>query len=311
MKSYRFYYQLLDELRIAKSFTVSQLCEDIISERTYYRNMISNKDMRFDVFSKLATRLGVQPFEIVHYSTFIKDGDPGASRFIYRVHLQHFSDIDEIYAQIINHQDDNFEFGLLLQANILKYHYLINKISLDEYRSKLSEIIIQLNPLELHNPYIVSLFALYVNEYPMNELLNMDKLLEKMLELNDNLGIIFMLISHDLLLYKMIGSRTIDNILFSKCVEKFKGIVNYFPHKYFHGRYCLFAAYNDLLSNQLDSMETNLYRYFINQIILTGNQQYIDEVKKVSEAFQIDYHQFLRKKSIEYFHSSQFEVSSN
>lgn len=296
MKSYSDYFQVLDEIRIARGFTIFNLCEGIISERTYYRYLNSEANIRFDLFNKLAKKMKVEPHEIIQYAVFVRKGDPGITRFMYRVHVHHFDDIKDIYNEVIKIPYDDSSLSLLLKAYIANYEYIINKISQDQYRQILNEIFELNKNFNYPNINLTTFNTLYLLEFQDNENVCLRDVANQLLETELTSGILFQAFAYDNLLRLYLLSNNINEELFSKLVVSMKKLVGFFPHKYFRNRYLLYESYQGKLTGNDELTNQELYRYLLGNVLLLSKDDYQKEENEVQRLFGIDVIAYLKNR---------------
>lgn len=285
------YIRIIDEFRISKQLSVSALCENIISERTYYR-LLKSKEIKIDTFTKLAHKLGIELFDLVHYSVFSKKDD-SRFKFCYRVHTRYFWDIKPHYEIIKNHHDDCFELGLLLKTYVKKYEMLIGKITKDEYHQVLNEHMELLKDSKLPNVYVTFFFVCYIDAFPENEIISVEKVGQILLEDDIRMCVIMSIISIDLYMNRFVNTDMISDDLFQKLIQKMELYNGYFPNKYFYMNYCLYCAKNAQGSQQIAEMQKYLYRHLIILTIITDGDDYHEKMRLVENLFQINPQQFL------------------
>ena len=121
LNTYKHYFKILEELRLSKRVTVENLCDGIISERTYYRYLASEQDIKLDVIDKLAKKLNISTQDIIHHAYFVRQEDPGITRFIYRVHVSHHNDIEPLYQKVKALSLESESFQKALDVHVHKY----------------------------------------------------------------------------------------------------------------------------------------------------------------------------------------------
>ncbi len=295
MKSYSEYFRILDEIRLARGLTISELCEGIISERSYYRHLNSDKNIKFDLFNKLAKKMKIQPHEIIQYSVFVRKGDPGITRFMYRVHVLFFDDIKEIYHNVIKIPNDNSSLMLLLQAYIANYEYIMNILSKDQYREALNQIHEQIKHFEYPNINLTTFYTLYLLEFKDNEVISLNEVANQLLSTELTSGILFQAFAYDNLLRLFMQTNSIDIDLFSKLVDNMKTLVGFFPQKYFRNRYRLYESFKAKLEGKESDVDKVLYRYLLGNILLLDKKEYQKEAKLVESLFVIDTIPYLKE----------------
>lgn len=308
MTTYKDYYQVLDELRLSNKMTISKLCEDIISERTYYRNLQSNEEIKFKTFAKLLERLGLELPSFVHYAMYFRSGDPGIGKFVYRVYAHHFHDVEPIYHSVQMYKADNKAYGLVVKAFIKKYEYQIAKITKEEYINELEAIIINTDKELLNNIYIVSIYALYIEITQDNELVDIEKICNHLIAIDFRLNPLFYVISLNYILYTVVGSDLIDEKMFRDLVKRLMEMLQFFGIKVFLIGGALYTAYIHYLDNNEKLMNEFLLIYATNLSILYGGEEYQIAKKKVESLFKIDYDAFIIEQSKQAIRSKRFNI---
>ena len=91
--------------------------------------------MGYDILTKLSIRLGFSAEELIHFSVFVRQGDPSITRFMYRVHIKQFDDIQEILQKVYAYQEKSQTYALAIEAYKAKYACLANHITQEDYQS--------------------------------------------------------------------------------------------------------------------------------------------------------------------------------
>jgi transcriptional regulator with XRE-family HTH domain len=310
MTSFSYYIRVLDELRNAKGMSVSELCDNVISERTYYRYMHSVQEVKFDVFKKLAEKLGIDTYDIIHYAMFVRTGDPGITKFLYRVHIRYFNDIETFYELAKNYQEPHQEYRSLIQAYVKKYEAMSGRITQDEYRVYLQSLVSTIQSYAMQTVYGVGIAALYVIEFPQDPVIRIAAVLERLIEIDHKMSLLLMIITLDLVLDKTIGTDLVDPTLLLKGVAKIEQIVPYFPHKFFLMHYYLYNAYQMQTEAKPKDRDEALYYYLSTLILLEGHEIYQTSIERVTRVFGIDPIAFVKERSLALFASEQFHIIS-
>lgn len=302
-------YNILNDIRLSKGISVSALCEGIISDRSYFRLLKAQNNVRFDVFLRLAERLNVNVHEIVHYAKFIDRGDPQISRFIYRVHLHHYSDIIPIYEKVKDYIDEDQHTNDLLKAYIEKYQYSIGKCSKLQYHESLKQLYLRnmANGLP-KNIYAYSLAALYASEIPHNDECGLIHIANEFLKLDYRMGVSFYIISLDLIIRSLLFNSTKPYENMSILISKYTECVSYFPHKFFHSEYMLFNAYNRFIVDGTD-WQYMLIKYVYNAYLIYDKSRIEAEFVELNRLFKCDIKQLIDSKSYEIFSQDPFKLS--
>lgn len=308
MTTYKEYYQVLDELRLSRNMTVSKLCEDIISERTYYRNLQSDEEIKFNTFTKLLDRLGIELAQFVHYAMYFRSGDPSVGKFVFRVFAHHFQDIGPIYQTVLKFQADNRAFAMAVEAFIKKYEYLIGIISKEEYIQVLEVLIKTTNKDSLKNIYIITLYTLYIEMVKDKGIINVREVAEQIITIDFRLNALFYVIVLNYIIYSVIGTDIIDEKLFRDLVKRMKDVLQFFGIKVFLITGALYTAYIHYLDGNEELKNKYLLKYITNLNIIAGGEAYIFSRDKVEQLFNIDFDSFVVEQSEKEIKSNQFNI---
>jgi len=295
MNFYRDYFRILDKIRISKGISVSDLCYGIMSERTYYRYMLSNKDIRFEIYNKLLQKLEVDASNIIHYSFFAEKGDPGITRFIYRVHVKHFDDIEDIYHQVLKYTSESVQLETIIRIYVKKYEYTGGKISKESYLNALETALKKTIKYNENNINSAIVKSLYIETFP-----NCDKsIIESVCNFLVKNGLksepVFTVITFDNLLSASLRFNILSSELFIELKNLLGKIVQFFPHKYFVNRYTLYHCF--ALKNTKDESELgkHLYKYILGIVVLQGYKDFEKEINLVETLFDISAVEYTKK----------------
>lgn len=302
------YYQIIEELRIAKGVPVTELCQDVISERTYYRNLSSKGNIRYDILSRLSKRLGFTAEDLIHFAIFVRKGDPSVTRFMYRVHVKHFDDIEPIYTMVQNHQETSETYKLLIEAYLAKYAYIKQDISTTAYHQVLEALAKKGLSYGISDIFVASTLTLYLVEVPDQTLVEMDKLIHYFNTFEFRNNLLFYVFSVDLLLNQLMQATNTVNSRFIDALSHFGQAITFFPHKYFHMRYALYLAYEAKLKDDQLTLTNLLIKYLMHLNMIVGNPDYDEAIKQVHEVFAIDAFDFMQKEAVKRLKLSPFTI---
>lgn len=282
------YYQVLEEIRVARHVSIEDLCEGIISERTYYRYLTSKTAMKFDIFSRLAARIGVKPYEMIYYATFIRTGDPGITRFIYRVHTNLLYDIEPIYHAVKKYHEPQSELQHVIDIYLRKYELICGNISLQNLYDLISEkvsIVSSMDNLSLF-PFVI--LTLSLNEFNHKpDIAQVNKLSNYVLNCDIQFGIFYMLLAVDNLLSYLCGLDYYDLELIERLNDRFYQIQRHFRHMYYQMKYSYYSAY--LGSKKQDTQYmVHLMKYLFSVVHLLPQNERIKKFAEVNTVFGID-----------------------
>ncbi|MGD9910685.1 MAG: helix-turn-helix domain-containing protein [Candidatus Izemoplasmatales bacterium] len=308
MNSSKVYSKILEEVRKSKKMSISDLCENIISERTYFRYMKDDQFIKYETFAKLALRLGMEPYEAIQYATFIRKGDPGVTRFIYRVNSKQFFDIEEIYERLIPYHEVVEEYDVLLQAYLNKYRYQSNRISKEEYLARLNLSIHFFHNIPLSNIYSLAFHALFLEQSPHSEWIDIVTYTEFLVKYDHSMGILLYAVTLDLITQIVYANNLVDISLFQKIVDKQAVILQFFPQKYFMTRYGLCYVHSMYNQGKFDEVQKELYQTLISLSVMFSSTQLKEQIDKIEKLYDINAIEFMQDYSTKYLHSNQFLI---
>ena len=291
------FWQIIEKIRKERNLSISLVCEDIISERTYYRYMRSGCEMRFDILSKLSHRLGLDSVEIVKFAFYFNKKDPGITKFLFRLQTKQFSDIEPIYQSILEHKEENLSLQKLLNACIAKYEWIVGKIAKEDYISVLEKSLEYSSAEENNNIFILLTRVLYYEALPNNTRYSAECLAQAILKADFRMGFIFYVIALDCLMYSVLGSEKISIETFRLLTARFEEILELVDIKPFHMQKSLYKAYLHFLDGQIEEMKHPLFLYAMNLSVLFGGESYCQAKKKVEKLFKINLTDFLKEQS--------------
>lgn len=284
------YMLVLDEIRAAKKVSIADLCQDIITDRTYYR-MMKSSQVRTDIFTKLAQRIGVDFSEFIHYAVFVKKSD-SRFKFIYRVHTKFYRDIDEHYQAMKIYQDPSEELDLLIQVYLKKYEYERNIIKQSEYHRYLYELIPRIKDNQTFNIYLFTIQLIIKKDLPSCDSFDLKEMADMLYQEEFSYSVILVAICYDLLQEMLMEMKIYDESLL-KLLEKYETLITYFPSRYFLMRFNLYKAYTGKVIHDDIMVETYLYKYIVNALSMVEDDEYNHQMIKINEIFNINIQDFI------------------
>jgi len=308
MNYYKDYYKTIDLIRSSRHVSVSDLCDGIISERTYYRHLHSNGDnINIKTFGKLVNRLNVNITQIVYWSFFLKKDDPGILKFIFRVHIRHFDDIDQYYQNLKSYCDDDMYVDLLIKSYLLKYEYITHKISKSDCVDKLKKEIQKNDKIDLTNIYYLSSQILYFEVCDLSTS-DINNIAGQLLKHNYYMQPLLSLVSIDVFLSRVVGSNLINEKTLIALINRLKEILNFFPNQGFHMNGEMYLAYSCLLSNKIKEMNQHLLRCGMYVKALTKGEWYQYNKERIEKLFNISFNDFLVENFKRSLNSSMLNI---
>jgi len=279
------FMRVLDEIRSSRQWTVTDLTTDIVTERTYYRLLKADR-VRTDIFSKLCSRMGIDISELIHYSAFVSRND-SRFKFLFRVHIKFYRDIEEHYQAIKNYTDSDADLDLLLKSASKRYEKQRGIISAADYQAYLEGLVSQLKANSGFNIYLFQVSLFYQDEFPNATDFSLKDSAIRLERESISYSVHTMAMAYDLLLELLMksGSHSSET---SMLVEKFGQVFDHFPSRYFLMRYRLYQAYRALLQSDRVSMERYLFQFCMNAMSMLDSPELESQFDFVRTVFRVD-----------------------
>ncbi|MCF7932320.1 MAG: hypothetical protein K9K93_04045 [Acholeplasmataceae bacterium] len=285
----------LDKMRLAKKVSVSDLCQDIITERTYYR-MLKADHVRTSTFTALIERLGIELSEFIHHTTFVRKND-SRFKFIYRVHTAFYRDIDEHYENVRDGVDPNIELDLLLNVYVKRYEWQSGKITEAEYLEHLSSLIPDIHEDAPFNIYLFNIRLFILEAFPDTCSFSLEQAALQFEKVALGFSVNLSAVCYDMILHLLMTQQKHE--AFHTLIAKYVTFITYFPNRYFIMRLNLYKAYLGKITNDQTMRDRYLYKYLINVLSMENPDNTTINFAEVRHVFGIDHVAFLRKKTEE------------
>lgn len=295
MKNARQYYQVLNEIRLLKKMTVTDMCEGVISERTFYRLLQADSTVKIDTFIKLTKKLQISPYEVISYATYVSKGDPGLSRFVFRVHTKHYDDVDAIYEQIKSAVIDNNQLKNYIDVYMLKYQLDRDWINLEYYNQEIESIYKNHYIVGEHNLYNYILKLEYLLTIYQNDFTVIESTISQMLEVEPKMSVAYYIMEMDKILNLMVKSDHLDKVIFKQALNLFETSLQQFANKFFHNNYFLYLAFDNFMNDQAYEVELNKHLLSIYRDKCGGPLQ--EAIKLVESKFNLSVEDFVLKQT--------------
>lgn len=288
---YNDFYKIIDEVRAQKNISVDDLCENIISTRTYYRYLNGEVTIKFITFSRLIDRLHVSLSELSNFSMYFAKPDPGIMKFMVRMAFNTYKDIIPIYETLNEFISEIPDENLFISSMITKYKYDIKEIDLTEAIKQIENNVKSFQS----NESIFYLFSstLLYSISKDNKLLNINSLIDKLITFDYRLTPLHTIIAIDLFLNAYIDDVDINNELFTSLFKRFKDISRFFVIKQIKMDVSLFEAYIYFLNNDNDNKNTYLSKYFASLLFSYHGDFFYLKKEKIEKLFKVDMNKIL------------------
>lgn len=293
MESSNNYLQIVEEIRKDSRISVSELCNGIISERTYYRYLQSHNDIPYHTFIRLIDRLNIEICQLMDYFMYFQKSDSSIARFPYRVHTLNFDDIDIHYNRIKEEVIELLPMRLLVTAYIRKYEYLIETLSKEDYIDSLEHILDDFKDQKEPGIFLCSVQILYLEVNPEQRRFDIYQVAKKMLEFDYHFAIMFYTFSLDTLLQVLMGYPNINIDVFDQLLDRLNFLSTQIPMTFIDMKQQVYLAFQSKRRNDLDSMRNHL---FVASSILTyffGKNIYHNLKKMIETGFDFQLNEFL------------------
>lgn len=291
-------YNLLNELRIEQGMTITELCADIVSERSFIRYLKKEQfAVRTQVFTKLLKRLDLDFLQFMLYYTHYYQTDSGIYRFLGRVRFGHYRDIEPIYELILNYQSNNRIDELLVETYINFYEFDSGKIAEEKFKNRFLEIIAALPLKESDHLYTKHILLLYTTIYPQEPRLDINKLIKD--TINDKSIInLFVKIMH---LYTLVEYTLKYQTLAAEGLKELLDVFEYnsqlIGQKNNYALLNLGRAYYYYLKGETASFKEELWQSALNAIVIMDQHQFSKYQALVKQLFSFDIISFTNEYS--------------
>jgi DNA-binding Xre family transcriptional regulator len=286
------YMRILDEIRTARQWTVSNLTKGIVTERTYYR-LLSADSVRTDLFSKLCNKMGINLSELIHYSAFVRKND-SRFKFLFRMHTKYYRDIEPHYQAILVFQDSDEDLNLLLQAGLRRYERQLGIIGKEDYDTYLESLIPWLQDNASFNVYLF-LIQLYIQEeLPQNPWFSLTDLATRLAKEPISYSALTMAMTIDLLL-EMLMKENIHTEATFHLIDNLGQVLTHFPSRFYQMRHYLYQAYQALVQNESDVMSRFLFRFCMNAMYMLDSTELALQFEMIRRVFSIDVDHLVKK----------------
>ncbi len=297
-KTYNYFYELLEELRIESKMTVADLCHDIISERTYYRYLKSEIPATFTNYSKLLNRLGVDLGQLVINAMHFKKADAGTIKFLYRsicdVHLDtmtHYQRVSEA-SQLQTLED------IAMQAHLKRFEFNRHMISKENYQISLNQYLDSIKNENAHSIYTLTIHILQAELHGKSTDEVWAHLMDDIVNIDYKFSPMMYMASIIILLDGVIKYSTIDGDRYRKTVTYMNELMHYFSNKPFLMKHNLHLAYLNYLDKNEEDFKEHLYLYVMFVINLKQGETLKAELDQIEHLLHIDVHAFIKEMSM-------------
>ncbi len=296
METYGRYYKLLDQIRIGKNMSIHELCDDIISERTYLRQMKNGSKINLTTFNKLLNRLDVRLGQFMTFMIHFDQKDTGVNRFIMRVHHSQFMDIEPIYQNVLNYQSENFIESWILKVYIALYQFKSGQSSIESFKATLVQLLGQIDPNDKNNMIIDHVKLIYHIFFPEEQTLDMKQFAEKLVNYHSTLSLIYYVLTLDIYLWFTSEHFSIPLETYEKLINVFTYYVQFFQTKSFESTLEIYHASLCHVKGEFKLRDQYLARGLLNASVIQSDLGFSLYKEKVFSAFQINPEEFIDKK---------------
>lgn len=294
------FYQIIEDLRLKKNVSIDELCDGIVSTRTYYRYLNNEITIRCLTFYKLLERLHVNISELKAYFTHFSDCSiHNITSVIFNSVYNNKVNLNSTLEELKRDYPGKKAVNALLDGLIVKKEYETKQISTSAYIEKLESILKSLRDNEIKDSCYLFIFALLFSVNHKNSLLNISTLFNADICLIHYFDSLLILISLDILLSKYITLTYVDKCIFTTAYSKFKYLLPYFNVKVVYANARLYEAYFHQLNGEQDLCINCLTMYFSSISALRLDERFEEKRETAEKIFKIDmYNVFQKNKAL-------------
>lgn len=296
MITFKKYFEILEEIRIEKKISVDDLCENIISTRSYFRYLNSTSPIRMDIFSKLMNRLKLDLTNIVLYGVHFKGDSAGDYRFVFRTHFKSYHDIIPIYHKALKTSQAHPK-DIVLKSFILKYEYEIGTLTKEVYIKEITALIHQMSPRQTKTVDALCIYLSLLEVKPNNQLITLSQVMDLFETLDIRMNAMYYFTSLERILFLMMGNKDISIETYSNFLKEAESACKYFPIADTLINQALFNAYKHELLNQESECENMLYQYCMYAVSIYGNERMKHVINLLKKNFDMNFHSFITEKT--------------
>ncbi len=286
------YYEALEELRIMNNITVSDLCDGVIDERSYYRYLSNDRDASLKVLMRLLENIKIPMISFLNYTTHSRtsDGSADSIRFIYRAHVRKYDDIEVHYSNVKKGVRPDKPFNIVICAYILHYEFKINKITLEDY-SKRSLALLKLLPPE-NDLFTLPPRLLHYFNTNQTDLTILTEYGTSIRDLDFRLQPLFAMNIYELYLRIAALNHQFKVPYTFEIYDKLNTLLGYFLNRYYTVFGYVYGSYLEYSKGNKDYLKP-LLKYFHSILILTDTREIKETADFVKLVFNVNIYDLL------------------
>ena len=306
----------LEQIRKKRKMTVEELCDGVISPRSYYRHLeendIKKKAMKFMTLEKLMGKLNVTIFDLIILSYVSKNSqDPGSLQFVYCIYRNRIDLIKDLAKKLEDYHSDNLLINKFIDMHIYKYRYLRKEISLSGYCKLLKKVLSDVYKVESINVYkkFIMIECFRINQNMVDE----EMLYKYVLEHDFCMNPIYSFIMISMYLRTILSKKLLTFSQREAIFNKYQEMGQYYNVLKPLIELNLYHAY--ISRDKGEEIEEKIYLIkYINGIIsITYGPNIEAEFEMIKDEFGYDYKELLKLERKEIFQAndSPFNVIKN
>jgi len=293
MIKYGSLYKVLDELRIAKNMTISEITDGIISERTYLRHLKDESRVNFTIFSKLLSKLDINVSQFLQFLIHHNKKDNGIARFLIRVHVGHFTDIKPIYEEMKLFKSDSEIEMCVVNAMMLIYLFMIDELSLENLQIEYKKILKILDTYNQNNMIIIYLKLLYQVHFKDDLIIDIKTYTQILSEYKSTLSILYYILSLDIMLLYVSENKLLELPDYEKLLNIYKLYYPSFNMKNLEFNLESYTAYYYQLKNDYKMRDDYLFKSINNAFVVMSPHLHSKYKSVIETTFNIKIDEFL------------------
>ena len=288
MTNYRNLPQLVEDIRIKKGMRIEDLCDDVISIRTYYRFLISGNDVSILVFIKLLDKLDINIFQLKYTIDELNqvntDDFVDFNNLLLNATYRPSIDISSSLVAAKDKYNIDSNKYKILEILTLKNSYDKNNLDKETYLNKLIAFL----PSSINKKVITSTYlyicSLIYNVDPSDEIFYLNKVINKKISFSQFFDPLLNLLSYDNFLKTIIFEENSNNESnYVYVYRKYLNVLPLFNNKRIYVNSLLFEAYMSFINNKKQKAKSSLSNYLISLLMFKDEKTNAEKMKKLEE----------------------------
>lgn len=299
--NYNYFIEIIEEIRKNKKINLEDLVDNIISSRTYWRYYKYEKEAKLNVVNALINRLNVSLSDIVFFKLHTKQKIHYLNEFLLLYSREKLHECKPLYESLLNYDNESEDYLILIHCFLRKYEMDMGIISSEQYINFLEESYKKVMLLNTDSMYTNYFYSLYLLTFKTIDDFIYSKLIHFYLDESQ--------VSKRILLYFYFIPDVINYLLDInydiKVIEKvsvnFKQSITMRPDVYKINDYYKFQLRIDYLNNNIESFNSNMFRYIMGIRVLKNKSEYQERIKEIQSLYNINVLELIHSETLKAF----------